>query len=273
MKTKILILGLLLGLLAAQATRAATFTVTTTNDTGAGSLRQAITDANANGADVVDTIQFAITDPLAGVRTIPPATALPPITRPVIIDGYTQAGSSSNTLANGDNAVLLIEISGAIAAGPPPGLLLSGVGGSTLRGLVINNGWGRAVLIQTTNVVVEGCFIGTDPTGLVARPVGLGVFADSGLDTSSSRIGGTLPGQRNVILGGNSGIFFQSGTNHLVQGNFIGTDATGTNSLAGGSGISLQFSSGNLIGGTNTAARNVIVAASGYGINLSSSTG
>ena len=65
MKTKILILGLLLGLLAAQATLGATFTVTTTNDTGAGSLRQAITDANAT--DGVDTIQFGITDPPAGV--------------------------------------------------------------------------------------------------------------------------------------------------------------------------------------------------------------
>src|SRR3989449_4736700 len=111
MKTTILILGLLLGLLAAQAALGATFTVTTTNDTGVGSLRQAITDANANGADVVDTIQFAITDPPAGVRTITPASALPFITTPVIVDGYTQPGSISNTLANGDNAVLLIEIS------------------------------------------------------------------------------------------------------------------------------------------------------------------
>src|SRR5213083_956945 len=91
-----------------------TFIVTTTNDTGAGSLRDAINSANATNGS---TIQFAITNPPAGVRTITPATALPFITRPVIIDGYTQAGSSSNTLANGDNAVLLIEISGAIAGG------------------------------------------------------------------------------------------------------------------------------------------------------------
>src|SRR5438552_286671 len=178
MKTKILLLGLLLGLLAAQAARAAIFTVTTTNDTGAGSLRQAITDANAT--DDVDTIQFAITDPPAGVRTITPATALPPITRPVIIDGYTQSGSRSNTLANGDNAVLLIEISVAIVGGGN-GLVLSG-GGSTLRGLVINNRSGIGVLIQTTNVVIEGCFIGTDPTGLVARGSGAGVFVDFGFE-------------------------------------------------------------------------------------------
>src|SRR5213078_4664183 len=120
--------------IAASCLSLSAFTVTTTNDTGAGSLRDAINSANATNGS---TIQFAITNPPAGVRTITPATALPPITRPVIIDGYTQPGSSSNTLAKGDNAVLLIEISGAIAAGPPPGLLLSGVGGSTLRGLVI----------------------------------------------------------------------------------------------------------------------------------------
>src|SRR5437870_11257417 len=197
MKSKILILGLLLGSIATQAARAATFTVTTTNDTGAGSLRQAITDANAT--DGVDTIQFAITDPPAGVRTITPASSLPFITTPVILDGYTQAGSSPNTNAmpNGFSGTLLIEISGAIVR--DIGLVLSGVGGGTLRGLVIDNGWGIGDLIQTTNVVIEGCFIGTDPTGLVARPVGAGVFADFGVETSSSRIGGTLPGQRNVI--------------------------------------------------------------------------
>src|SRR5205085_12124470 len=132
---------------------AATFTVTTTNDTGAGSLRAAIASANGTGGGT-NLIQFAVTNPPAGVRTITPATALPAITRPVIIDGYTQPGSSSNTLANGEDAVLLIEISGAIVRGDI-GLFLSGVGGSTLRGLVIDNGWSRGVLIQTTNVVVE----------------------------------------------------------------------------------------------------------------------
>src|SRR2546430_14702474 len=112
MKTKILSLGLLLGLLAAQAARAATFTVTTTNDTGAGSLRQAIADANANGADGTNMIQFAITDPPAGVRTITPASALPFITTPVIVDGYTQAGSrpNTNTMPNGFHGTLPIEI-------------------------------------------------------------------------------------------------------------------------------------------------------------------
>src|SRR5262245_13943960 len=89
----------------AVATQAATFTVINTDDSGAGSLRQAILDANGNPGP--DTIDFAI--PGSGVHTISPVTPLPAITEPVTIDGYTQAGSSPNTDANDDNAVLLVE--------------------------------------------------------------------------------------------------------------------------------------------------------------------
>ena len=52
------------------------------------------------------------------MQTIMPATQLPDITQPLMIDGYTQPGSSPNTNppGQGDNAVILIELSGAIAA-------------------------------------------------------------------------------------------------------------------------------------------------------------
>src|SRR4051812_10932852 len=72
----------------------ATFTVANTNDGGTGSLRQAILDANTTAG--ADTIAFNIAG--AGVRTIAPTLALPPITGPVVIDGYTQPGSRPNTL-------------------------------------------------------------------------------------------------------------------------------------------------------------------------------
>ena len=75
------------------------------------SLREAIN--LANGAPGADTIDFHI--PGAGVHTISLLSALPTITAPAIIDGYTQPGASPNTLAVGDNAVLLIELSGANA--------------------------------------------------------------------------------------------------------------------------------------------------------------
>src|SRR5262249_20113294 len=124
----------------------ATITVTGTGDTiakdGVVTLREAITAANTNadpsgdttpGDPGPDTIAFNI--PGAGVRTISLTSALPTITDPIIIDGYSQPGSSANTLADGDDAVLLIELSrGDLALN---GLTIT-AGGSTVRGLVIN---------------------------------------------------------------------------------------------------------------------------------------
>src|SRR5205807_1501123 len=75
------------------------FTVTNTNDSGPGSLRQTILDTNANPG--LDTISFCIIG--AGVHTISPTSALPTITDTVVIDGYTQPGASPNTLAVGEN--------------------------------------------------------------------------------------------------------------------------------------------------------------------------
>src|SRR6266480_593962 len=95
-----------------------TFTATNTNDTGTGSFRQAITDANNHSG--LDTIAFNI--PGTGVQAITPATALPNITDAVIIDGYTQPGASANTLAVGNNAQLRIQLDGSTTAGK--GLLL-----------------------------------------------------------------------------------------------------------------------------------------------------
>src|ERR1700682_1321056 len=144
--------ALLLALAAAQATtHAATITVTGTGDTiavdGLVTLREAITSANINAnvnADVVasgaygaETINFNIAG--AGVHTITPTAALPTITGILTINGYTQGVATVNTLANSDNAVLLIELNGASAgAGTPKvgiaGLTLgAGSGGSIIR--------------------------------------------------------------------------------------------------------------------------------------------
>ena len=79
--------------LATAGTRAATFTVTTISDSGPGSLRQAMVDANASPG--LDTIAFNIVG--TGPHTIQPVSGLPPITEPVVIDGYTQPGARPNT--------------------------------------------------------------------------------------------------------------------------------------------------------------------------------
>src|SRR5262249_45367619 len=115
-----------------------TFTVFDTDDEGAGSLRQAILDANANpGADL---IAFNIAG--SGVHTVAvgstTGTALPDITDPVTVDGYSQPGASRNTLAVGDNAVLLVEIDGELAGHGVNGLHIT-AGGSAVQGLMIDN--------------------------------------------------------------------------------------------------------------------------------------
>ena len=109
------------------------FSVTNTNDSGTGSLRQAILSANStpNSLNGPDEIHFSIRS--EGVNTIAPASGLPAITEPVIIDGYTQPGAAPNTLAVGNNANIQIELSGDGCDGVCSQALLISSGGSTVK--------------------------------------------------------------------------------------------------------------------------------------------
>jgi hypothetical protein len=69
-----------------------TFTVTSTADEGAGSLREAITKANSNGIAVTDYIYFNIPEPEFNKRVIRLKTQLPALTSNIVIDGTTQPG-------------------------------------------------------------------------------------------------------------------------------------------------------------------------------------
>ncbi|HEX4441091.1 MAG TPA: IPT/TIG domain-containing protein [Thermoanaerobaculia bacterium] len=245
---------------------AATFTVTNTGDSGAGSLRQAILDANA--APGADAIHFDI--PGSGVHTITPASALPDITSPVTIDGYTQPGSSPNTNGPGqpDNSVHQIELDGANAGANAIGLrVYQGAGGSTIRGLVINRFSSRGIVLEnsTGSNHVEGNFIGTDAAGTAALGNGAGLhILDDGSGEVGDVVGGTSPAARNVVAGNlGDGIVTGAGgggSGHHIQGNFVGVDATGAAVLGnGGNGIDLAFfTSDAVIGGTTPAERNVI---------------
>jgi hypothetical protein len=263
----------LLAFLLVQTAGAATFTVTNTLDSGVGSLNNAIVQANA--AAGTNTIAFNIL-PLDGtVKTIFVTNQLPAITQSVIIDGYTQdpAHSHTNTLANADDAVLLIELNGTNGPGIN-GLNFgsgSGASGSVVRGLVINNFGSAAIGSQNQNsgIVIEGNFIGTDPSGKLARSnvKSTASAAAINLDCPSIRIGGTSTGARNIISGNRTGGILTGGSgNNLIQGNFIGVDATGTNAVGNGlHGVWIQGSS-DVIGGTNAGARNVISGNGGNGV-------
>ena len=242
---------------------AATFTVTNTNDSGAGSLRQAILDANANPGP--DTIVFNI--PGAGVHTITPATPFDPITDDVVIDGYTQPGSSANSDPVATNAELTIELDGSVAGGFGLSFVFgapSGISG-TVQGLVINR-WGNGIVSQGfAPVTIRGCFVGTDPTGTFARAnTAEGI---SLLSVGGDVVGGTSPADRNLISGNGVGISSQS--SGVIQGNLIGTDATGTVAIPNTDrGITNNASPGPLIGGSASGAGNVISGNGSRGLHI-----
>ena len=246
------------------------YVVTSTADTAGSTcdastpctLRQAITAANATA--VSSEIDFDI--PGTGVQTIQPSSQLPAITAPTRIDGTTQPGFTS--CATGP---MLIELNGS-ASGGADGLLITG-GSSTVRGLAIdrfaNPGSGIHLQGGTGNRIACN-YIGTNPAGSAPAGNWVGVIADSAGNT----IGATPVGAGNVISGnGESGIRLQA-PNNVVEGNYIGTDATGQHGLGAGlgpsaTGIFVNGSSNEQIGGVGgQKTRNVISGNGAYGIAL-----
>lgn len=227
-----------------------------TTAAGGCTLREAINAANTRaGADV---IEFNLTEPNL---TITPTTVLPVITQAVTIDGYSQPGSKANTLAVGADAVLKVIVRGR--SGVDQGLV-SNAPNTIIRGLVLNNFAGSAVIF-TDNTVrnsqITGCYIGTNAAGTAASgsPSSFAVIVQDG--ASNNSIGGTAPAERNIISGHACAIgLFQGPANTTIVNNYIGVNAAGTGKIGNtGPGILLAASAANtLIGGTSAAARNVI---------------
>ena len=202
-----------------------------------------------------------------------PSPALPALTETVMIDGYSQPGSSQNTLANGDNAVLLIELNGANAGAQFSNGLLFFAADCVVKGLVINRftGVGIDLEVNAPNVTIQGNFIGVNPTGTAAlgnlrRGISIG--------SSNNTIGGSSPAARNVISGNGSGSdgggIVINGSGNSVQGNFIGTDPTGTIAFPNvvNGGVFINSGVNNTIGGMAAGARNIISGNSGNGVTI-----
>ena len=83
-----------------------------------------------------------------------------------------------------------------------------------------------------TGNVVAGNYIGTDVTGHAALGNGIdGVLIDAG--ASDNTIGGTTAAARNIISGNAyAGVEIHDANDNVVEGDFIGTDVTGTVALA-----------------------------------------
>jgi hypothetical protein len=224
--------------------------VLNTNDSGPGSLRQAILDANANPG--YDAIDFQVG---SGVTVIQPRSSLPSITDPVLIDGTTQPGFHGTPL---------VVLDGTLAGTSNAFGLVIIPGGSTVRGLVVDNFHSVGIFLEGSGAdLVTGNYIGTDVTGTQYRGNTVGIEVGT-----QNLPGNVISG--NLISGNSTGAFLNVTDDNHVVGNLIGTNAAGTQPVSNGVGI---HSSGigdrpNVIGGTTPADRNIISGNTFYGVDL-----
>jgi parallel beta-helix repeat protein len=226
------------------------FMVTTNGDSGPGSLRQAILDANATPGP--DAIHFNIG---SGPQTIRPLTGLPWITDSAVIDGRTQPGYAG---------VPLIELDGSAVFNAGLALVSRS---NTVVALVINRFHGPGILLGNYGEnFLAGNYLGTDRTGTVAMPNENGVAMTN---SSANQIGLANGASRNLISGNRyCGIVLARSSNNVIEGNYIGTDITGNSALGNQmDGICLSGDAAyNNIGTATAGGGNVISGNGGNGI-------
>jgi hypothetical protein len=261
-KFSILHLAILL-VTATSIASAGTIVVTNTNDSGAGSLRQAITDAENNpGPDSV-IFNIPVSDPnysdIAGVWTIQPATELPYLENDsTVIDGTTQTTNQGNRNPLGPE----IEINGSGL--PENGILITG-SYNIIRGLAINRCGTAGINIQNNYNRISGNYIGTDASGTLRLPNGDGIIITG--KAKYNMIGGNTDVDRNLLSGNSdNGIkLFGVGTDsNIIKGNYIGTNYSGEDTLGNTFGgiILGNSSSATIVGGTTAGERNIICGSS-----------
>jgi hypothetical protein len=255
--------------------------VTNTNDSGSGSLRAALYYAFDKSTDippVPTTVVFHIptSDPgfANNVFTIKPTYLMVAPGAGTTIDGSTQTAFSGNTNPSGPEVVLdgsQIAVQNLFAAG-----LDLREANCKVKNLVIGSFNTQGVLIEGTGAtgnIVSGCYIGTNATGTSAMPNTFpGVEMIGG--ANANIIGGTTVAARNIISGNahiGVSIHDSGTTTNVVEGNYIGLNATGTAALPNTySGVEIfGGATSNTIGSSTSAGgRNIISGNSAQGITI-----
>ncbi|MEX1195093.1 MAG: hypothetical protein WD904_04800 [Dehalococcoidia bacterium] len=225
------------------------------------SISEAISAANLGA--MVDNCDGTASDAIAfdlgtGTPMITVAGELPEITAPVTILGNTGGATR-------------VELRGPGGMGPETGLFVAATApGTVIRKMVINSFPNAGISIEAADVTVTGSFIGTNADGTIAMYNFYGITADatSGLHiggTSGVTPGGPCTGDCNLISGNEEGVFL--GTDAVLEGNFIGTNAAGTSALPNVAGVKLNPNQTHaLVGGTAPGAGNLISGNSEFGI-------
>jgi hypothetical protein len=197
--------------------------------------------------------------PGQGPYTIRPASSLPPLLGNITLDGTTEPDFVGTPV---------VELDGTDAGGFAQGLSVSG-SGNTIRGLTVNRFSDNGISIGAGGQgnLVEGCFVGTDVTGMLDLGNGnAGIMIGQASDNT---IGGTTSAARNVVSGNAEGITIvdATSTGNVLLGNYIGTDVTGTVAVPNGTGV-LLLAPDNTVGGTTAGSGNLISGNTGLGISL-----
>lgn len=237
----------------------ATFTVTNTNDSGAGSLRQAIDDANnnANPSDM-DIIDFNIAG--SGVHKITLASDLPNITEKVTIDGYTQPGAFANTTVSPlpMDSVIKIELDGDGVANNSIYIQADDV---VIQGLSVYGSTNVNIYINADNASIYGNYIGVDASGLVMPNAGNDTVDVIGVRAAgnNAQLGNTNPEDRNIAANtyADKKAFSIEGDNTVVYGNYLGIGKDGQTDLGSAIGINTG-GDGAVVGGVGVGMINVI---------------
>jgi hypothetical protein len=247
-----------------------------TCDTTHCSLLEAVNAANFNSGP--DTITFNIPSSDQGCDTSGVCTVRPTSYSVYLsddgttIDGYSQPGATPNTNAFGQpiNAVLKIVLDGSLL----PECCYSGVdirsSSNVVRGLVIQRFHTGIGVVGADGNRFEGNFIGTDVHGSADRGNSCsGISISSG--SSNNVVGGSQPQARNLVSNnGCVGVEIGPTGSNQVQGNYIGSDVTGTVALPNNTdGVYIfNVSTDNLIGGTAQGQSNLIAFNGGDGVEV-----
>lgn len=221
-------------------------------------LRAAIEQANYD-AGSADTITFNIPTSLAIDTIITVGSPLPDIVFSTIIQGPN--------ISNGKGIV----INGGGVWGN--GLTIIG-NGVTIRNLKIRNFGTQGILIDDADIItIEDCVIGSTAGSSLAPG---NVFRGMAIENANNVniLNNIISGNGGEAGSGEQGIRIVGGGSHIIQGNLIGVDQTGTIARPNlGVGISASDSSNNLIGGSLAIQHNLISGNGGTGIQISGGTG
>ncbi|MBD3360375.1 hypothetical protein GF366_01080 [Candidatus Peregrinibacteria bacterium] len=222
--------------------RSGSVTIGGDNDLGSGSLGDGNVISNNTGEGVLITGSSVASANIFGN-----------------IVGLISDGTSYNTAAGNDEGIKIDSVMNSVVIGDPADTKRNIVSGNTNDGIGVGN---------AADVSIYNNYIGTDYDGISAVPNGMGILSSI---SSLLRIGNESIADSGNVISGNSGAGISSilSGNVIIQGNYIGVDATGETGLANNFGISSMYTSNFSVGGNdiNDPAKSNVISGNGdYGI-------